>query len=160
LNPTNNFIKTSIAVTVKKNIERDIAIIDVADVFDIAAGHANHTPIIAKANAAIICHKLLFSAVTKFHFVMILAKYCPYIFSPKKPIKAKNINAIGKIYSITPQSHGIKTKDTTKSTFIVIARVNGILIRVISQFVSFSFSNSSVFLKFLYIKNCTISVFR
>jgi hypothetical protein len=83
LNPTNNFINTSINVIVRKNIDNAIAIIVVVGLFDMAAGQANHTPIIAKANAAIICHKLLFSAVIKFHFVIILAKYSPYIFNPK-----------------------------------------------------------------------------
>ena len=149
LNPTNNFINTSIAVTVKKNIERDIATILVAIVSDIAAGQANQTHIIANANAAIICHKLLFSAVIKFHFVMILAKYCQYILSPKNHIKAKNINAIGKIYSITFHNHGTKIKETTKNTFIVIASVSGILIKATSLLVSFRLLNSSVFLNFL-----------
>jgi len=149
LKPTNNLINTSMAVTVKKKIERDIAIIEVEAVFDIAAGHANHTPIIAKANAAIICHKLLFSAVTKFHFVIILAKYCPYILNPKNHISPKKINAIGNMYSIIFHNHGIKTKETTNITFIVIASVSGILIILTSPFVSFNFLNSFVLLNFL-----------
>jgi hypothetical protein len=54
LNPTNSLIKTNTKVIVKKNVDKTIATTEVAIVSDIAAGPANPTQTIEKANAAII----------------------------------------------------------------------------------------------------------
>gem|GEM_PF-5452168 len=58
-------------------------------------------------------------------------------------------NANGNIYSIWFHKLGINIADRLNNTFIVIANVKGILIKVTSLFVSFILWNSSVFLNLI-----------
>lgn len=92
----------------------------------------------------------MFLSESKFHLVINLVKYCPYNFNQYIHI-AKNINiATGNINSIIVHNFGINIDAHINNAFILIAKVNGIDIRVTSSFEFLSFWNSSVFLNLIY----------
>lgn len=74
LNHNNNFITARIIAVTINNIEKNIAIAAVGTIWDIAAGHANHTHTIEKANIAIIWDSELLFTKSKSHSVISLVK--------------------------------------------------------------------------------------
>ena len=73
-------------------------------------------------------------------------KYSANILSANTPTKANAHIANGKRYSTTDQSPGTNTAPKINNTLILIARVRGRVMRLISAFVFLSFQNSLDFL--------------
>jgi hypothetical protein len=129
-----------------KNIENINQIVELHKFWLIAAGAANQTQIIEKANMAIIWLRLLFETKSKSHFTISLIKYSLNIFSASIHIRKNHKRAKGNKNSTIHHNQGIKTAPIIKETFKVIAKVKGKVIKVTSQFQLFNFSYSLVFL--------------
>ena len=103
-----------------KNIAKNIAIEFTKILWLIAAGAANPTAIIDKANIEIILEKLLFFEDSNFPLINILLKNSKNIFNAKKPLIIKPNKAKGNRYSTILQRLGMKTAPRIKHTFIDI----------------------------------------